>query len=90
MKHVIMKPFDLLNTILLTRTKTPVNNLSMNKFNERATKLGIFEVVVLNIKRKGCKSRKIFCTKILCTRKNFTYTKLHKNAALPEKRKENM
>ena len=31
-KHVIIKPFDLLNTIPLTRPKTFVKNLLMNKF----------------------------------------------------------
>ena len=30
-KHLIVKPFDLLNTITLTRTKTLVNNLLMSK-----------------------------------------------------------
>ena len=31
-KHLIIKPFDLLNTIPLTRTKAFVNNLLMSKF----------------------------------------------------------
>ena len=31
-KHRIIKPFDLLNTIPLTRTKTLVNNLLMRNF----------------------------------------------------------
>ena len=31
-KHLIIKPFDLLNNIPLTRTKALVNNLLMNKF----------------------------------------------------------
>ena len=31
-KHGIIKPFDTLNTIPLTRTKTLVNNLLMRKF----------------------------------------------------------
>ena len=29
-KHLIIKPFDLLNTILLIRTKALVNNLLMS------------------------------------------------------------
>ena len=32
LKHLIIKPFDLINTIPLTRTKTLVNNLIMSKF----------------------------------------------------------
>ena len=31
-KHFIIKPFDLLNIIPLSRTKTLVNNLLMSKF----------------------------------------------------------
>ena len=31
-KHLIIKAFDLLNTILLSRTKTIVKNLLMIKF----------------------------------------------------------
>ena len=31
-KHCIIKPFDVLNTISLTRTKTLVNNLFVSKF----------------------------------------------------------
>ena len=31
-KHLIIKPFDLLNNIQLTRTKTLFNNLLMRKF----------------------------------------------------------
>ena len=50
-KHVIIKPLYLLITIPLIRTKTPFNNLLMNKiYNERATKLRIFEIVILNTK----------------------------------------
>ena len=39
-KHAI-KPSDLLNTVLLTRTKMLVNSLLMSNFNERATQNGI-------------------------------------------------
>ena len=92
-----MKPFDLLNTILLTRTKTLVNNLIMSNFQWKSNlehKLHIFETVILIVNWKDYKSRRRFYTK------NFTYTnhekilrtrnchrKIIKNL-LPEKRKE--
>ena len=31
-KHLVIKPFDLLNTVLLTRTKTLVNNVLISNF----------------------------------------------------------
>ena len=31
-KYLVIKPFDLLNTIRLTRIKTLLNNLLINKF----------------------------------------------------------
>ena len=67
-----MKPFDLLNTILLTRTKTLVNNLIISNFQWKSNlehKLHIFEIVILIINWKDYKSRRRFYTK------NFTYTK---------------
>ena len=70
-KHLIIKPFDLLNTILLIRTKTLVNNMLTSKLlwmSSLEHKLRIFEIMILNTKWRDFKSRKNLCTK------NFTYT----------------
>ena len=37
-KHLIIKPFDLLNIIIFTKTKTLVNNLLMNKLTANPAK----------------------------------------------------
>ena len=68
----IIKTFDLLNTILLTRTKALVNNLLMSNLQWKSkldNKSRTIEIVILNTKWKDCKSRKNLCTK------NFTYTR---------------
>ena len=95
--HLIIKPFDLLNTIPLTKTKALLNNLLISKFKWKSNlehKLRIFEIVILNTKWKDLKSRKKLVYgklyghgKILRTRN--CRRKFIKNL-LPEKRKENM
>ena len=56
----------------MTRTKTLVNNLLMSMILWKGNlehKLRTFRIVILNIKWRGCKSRKNLCTK------NFPYVK---------------
>ena len=75
--HQIIKLFDLLNSIPLTRTKTFVNNLLMSKFFWKSSlEYYTFEIVILNTKWRDCKSSKNLCTKNFTYTTNFTYTKL--------------
>ena len=59
------------NTISLSRAKTFVNNLLINKFSWKSNlerKLSISKILILNTKWKDFKSRKNLCTE------NLTYT----------------
>ena len=53
LKHLIIKPFDLLNTVPLTRTMLKTVNKQV------LTQALIFEIVILKTNGKDYKSRKI-------------------------------
>ena len=89
-------PFDLLNTIPLSRTKTLVNNLLMSNFNDRnlVLKLRIFKIVIFKCKMKRLQIPQKLVYEKLYEHEKFLRTrncrlKFIKNL-LPEKRKENM
>ena len=89
-KHLIIKPFDLLNTILLTRTKALVNKLLMsNIFNERATSEHKSRTnEIQNEKTENKIPQKLVYEKFYVQEKILRTRKFIKNL-LPEKRKEN-
>ena len=67
-----MKPFDVLNTIPLSRTKRFVYKILRSKFwwnSNLAHRLRIFRIIILNTEWKDTKCRKNVGTK------NFTYSK---------------
>ena len=94
-KHLIIKPFDLLNTIPLTRAKTIVNCLLMSKFYWKISlehKLRISVKVILNQNGNTANPAETYVRKNLCTRKNFMYTNLppwiYKNILLENAKKK--
>ena len=68
---MIIEPFDLFNIILLTRTRTLVNNLLMNKFQRKSSLEHMLPTT-----EKTANPAKSCARKILRTQKNFTYTRL--------------